>query len=317
MIPKISVIIPVYNAALYITRCITSLCQQTLEEVEFLIVNDCTPDNSIELAKTIINSFPNRKKLFKIIDHQSNKGVAQARQTGLNNSTGEYIIHCDPDDWVEKTWLEELYNEIERTKADIVSCDFLVEYADSIEYKPQKTRDNSIDALKIGLVNDIWGACWNKLIKSSIIKNNVYFVPDLNYQEDLLFVYKALQHCKTVRHISLPLYHYNKTNETSITNNLRLEIIKNKFIIKNEIINAELDSDIRETIKNDICKNYEIIELWISANVSNREFRRLFNPFRSTLWKRYDLNFCWKLLIGSMDVGLGCIIRHLYLKYKR
>lgn len=317
MNPIISVIIPVYNAALYITRCITSLCQQTVEDVEFIIVNDCTPDNSIDLAKTVINSFPNRKKQFKIIDHLNNKGVAQARQTGLDNANGEYIIHCDPDDWVENTWLEELYNEIKRTSADLVSCDFMVDYANKSEYKSQLPKDDSVNTLKIGLANEIWGGCINKLIKSNLIKNKISFIPGLNYQEDLLFIYKTLQHCITVSHVCLPLYHYDKTNEASITNDLRLDLIKNKFIVKNEIINAELNNDIREIIKNDICKNYEIIELWISPNVSNKNFRDLFKIFRSTLWKRSDLNLIWKLLIFSMDVGLGYVIRHLYLKYKR
>ena len=101
--PKISVIITIYNSENYITPCVNSLFNQTLEEIEYIFINDATQDNSIEKLHCIIGDFPNRKPSVKIINLNKNKGVSNARRIGLENATGEYIIHCDSDDWsIEK-----------------------------------------------------------------------------------------------------------------------------------------------------------------------------------------------------------------------
>ena len=104
--PKISVIIPVYKVAAYIKRCAESLLSQTLSSVEFIFVDDASPDNSIDLLRDLISFFPDRD--VKIITHDVNKGLPSARNTGLKEAQGEFIYHCDSDDWVEVDILEKM-----------------------------------------------------------------------------------------------------------------------------------------------------------------------------------------------------------------
>lgn len=108
---KISVIIPIYNVERFITRCAISLMKQTLkEDVEFIFVDDATPDRSIDLLQEVINQYPERRNQVRLIRHAKNKGLPAARNSGLKVAVGEYIFHCDSDDWLELDMLETLYD---------------------------------------------------------------------------------------------------------------------------------------------------------------------------------------------------------------
>ena len=119
---KVSVIIPFYKVERYIKRCATSLLTQTLDDVEFIFVDDASPDSSRDILLSVIKEHP--EKAVTILTHQSNKGLPAARNTGLGVATGDYIYHCDSDDWLEPDMLEKLVGSAERNDADIVYCDF-------------------------------------------------------------------------------------------------------------------------------------------------------------------------------------------------
>jgi glycosyltransferase involved in cell wall biosynthesis len=106
---KISVVVPVYNVAKYIERCVCSLMEQTLNDIEYIFVNDCTPDNSIEILKQTLKRYPHRKYDVKIIHHCHNQGPFETRNSGLVVATGEFISYCDSDDWVDVAMYESLY----------------------------------------------------------------------------------------------------------------------------------------------------------------------------------------------------------------
>ena len=124
MAAKVSIIIPVYGVEKYIERCAISLFEQTLDDIEYIFVNDCTPDRSIEILKDVLNRFPNRVSQVHILNMPYNSGQAAVRKLGIENATGEYIIHCDSDDWVELTAYEKLYKCAITNNSDIVFCDF-------------------------------------------------------------------------------------------------------------------------------------------------------------------------------------------------
>lgn len=107
--PKVSVIIPVYGVEKYIERCARSLFEQTLEDMEFIFVDDSTRDNSIDILLEVINEYPQRKNQIKILTHEVNKGLPAARQTGIKAAKGDYIAHCDSDDWVTPNAYQEMY----------------------------------------------------------------------------------------------------------------------------------------------------------------------------------------------------------------
>ena len=122
--PKVSVIIPVYNVEKYIERCARSLFGQTLDDIEYIFIDDCSTDNSIFIMQNILEEYPKRKNSVKIIRHSVNKGVGQTRQDGIDVASGQYLIHCDPDDWVDASIYQKLYSEAILKSAEMVICDF-------------------------------------------------------------------------------------------------------------------------------------------------------------------------------------------------
>ncbi|MBJ6911351.1 glycosyltransferase family 2 protein, partial [Vibrio cholerae] len=121
--PSISVIMPVYNTEMYIERAIVSLMEQTLQNIQFIIIDDGSNDDSLEIIKSVMSRYPERQKQLTLISRE-NRGVAFTRAEGLAIADGEYIIHMDSDDFVAITWLESLYCKALEESADVVICDF-------------------------------------------------------------------------------------------------------------------------------------------------------------------------------------------------
>lgn len=124
---NISVIIPIYNVEQYIERCLYTLFNQTLMDIEYIFVDDASTDNSIKLVEQILNNYPKREKNVKLLRFNKYKGVAEAKKIGILNSTGEYIIHCDLDDYIELDMYKVMYMEAINKKVDIVSCNYWIE----------------------------------------------------------------------------------------------------------------------------------------------------------------------------------------------
>lgn len=118
---------------MYRTMC-TFAFEQTLSSIEFIFVNDYSPDNSVSILQSVLNQYPNRSPHTKIVHHEYNRGLAAARNTGRSIAQGEYIIDCDSDDWVERNMYELMYQKAKKTNADIVICDWNEIYATTTKY---------------------------------------------------------------------------------------------------------------------------------------------------------------------------------------
>ena len=125
---KVSIVVPIYGVEKYIERCARSLFEQTYEDIEYVFVNDATLDNSIQKLNEIIDKYSHRREHIKVLSHKENKGLPAARNTGLSVVTGEYIYHCDSDDWIEKDMIQSLCEKVIQEKADIVWCDWYISF---------------------------------------------------------------------------------------------------------------------------------------------------------------------------------------------
>lgn len=216
---KISVCIPVYGVEKYIELCAHSLMRQTLKNgIEFIFINDCTKDNSIEILKRVISHYPLRKNQCHIIENKTNLGIAATRNEALKYATGEYIIYCDSDDWVEENMYECMYSEAKIKNADVVGCDFVMEYVSKSDLIPQKFLSTGKECVKSLLNDDLHCGTWNKLIKREIyIKSGIRFPSGINMWEDVATIIPLMYFCDKVCYINQPLYHYRQTNITSYT----------------------------------------------------------------------------------------------------
>ena len=162
--PKISVIVPIYNVSAFIGRCVESLMMQTLDDVEFIFVDDATPDNSMMALKEILACHPEREGRVKILHHEQNQGLPAARNTGMHEATGEYIFHCDSDDYVEPDMLARLYETAKEKQADFVWCDWYLTLANSERYMKQPEYATAEEALRSMMAGGMKYNVWNKLV---------------------------------------------------------------------------------------------------------------------------------------------------------
>ena len=228
MAPKISVIIPIYQVEDYIERCLHSLLCQTLDDIEYIFVNDASPDTSIERIKQICSKYPLRRNI-KIIEHKKNCGVAAARNTGIVNATGDYVVFCDGDDWVELDMYEKLYMKAVSEDYDIVACDFSMHFSDHTEmFTTVDSCSDKIFLLKKYMMCG-WTVLWNFIAKRSLYYNyDIRFYENCNFGEDYGVSVRLMNSATSYARISEPLYHYNRCNENSIVNKSNIRSKKDK-----------------------------------------------------------------------------------------
>ena len=213
--PLVSVIVPVFNASGTINKCLRSLLGQTMRNIEIILVDDGSTDDS----GSICNRYARSDSRIVCI-HKPNGGTASARQAGIEKASGVYMIHADPDDWVEKNMLEELYSKAVEEKADMVICDYFVNYSSKSRYISQKPSSYRPEEIVDELFHRLHGSLWNKMIKTSCYRNNsITFQKGVNYCEDKLFNIKLLMDgVNKVSYIHRAYYHYVQ-NSGSYTGN--------------------------------------------------------------------------------------------------
>jgi glycosyltransferase involved in cell wall biosynthesis len=218
MTPQVSILVPVYNVSKCIERCAHSLFKQTFENIEYVFVNDCTPDDSIEKLVKIIEQYPQRKEQVKIINLPENKGIAFVRNTLIDAATGKYILFADSDDYLEPDMVELLYNKAEEEGADITVCDFSKEYNSKKKSVIFENKVYSNDNLQSFFKNQISGGLWDKLIlREFYLSRNIVLPVGLNTREDRFILVQLFFATNKVAKVDKVLYHYVQ-NSNSITN---------------------------------------------------------------------------------------------------
>lgn len=209
--PKVSVIIPVYKAEKYIRRCINSLEKQSLDDFEVLLVDDGSPDR----CGIICDEYAANDSRIRVF-HQENFGVSASRQVGLDHARGEYVIHTDPDDWIEPQMLLKLYEKAKEHDSDVVICDYYVNTALREYVIKQEPSDLNHMTVLSELFQQLHGSCCNKLVKRACyMKYKVSFPTDVSYCEDLSFWVCLLKHPVSIAYLPEAFYHYVQ-HDTSI-----------------------------------------------------------------------------------------------------
>lgn len=219
MTTMISVIVPVYNVGRYIERCARSLFEQTLRDIEYIFIDDCSPDDSVVIIKNLLNEYPDRAKMTRIIRMPKNSGLAAVRKYGIIEAQGDYIIHCDSDDWVDKDLYEIMYNEAIRSDADVVVCPIRDEYKDYGVTRPQTDLPKTCKEVAQNWWKKSVGMfCWNKLVKRNIYTDNeLYSFDGVNMWEDNGLMLRVFFYANGLSQINGPVYHYNQANIGAIT----------------------------------------------------------------------------------------------------
>lgn len=209
---KVSVILPVYGVADYIVKCTESLLAQTLQEMEFLFVDDRGPDNSIELLKQTIKRHP-REKQFRILKPDHNLGAGMARNYAIPEAKGEYIAFVDSDDWIEPDMFERLYNRAkEQGNTDLCMCQASKDYLDStpseILSNPDVAEGEFSHDKRAFFLTHYVSYFWTFIYKRELIEEYVIRYPEDRSADDSFFLACALMTAKSIARVDAPFYHY-------------------------------------------------------------------------------------------------------------
>lgn len=224
---KISIIVPIYNAEKYIAKCVESLLNQNFDSIEYIFINDCTPDRSIEILNSLIEKYPHRMQDIKIIHNEENKGSGYSRKRGMQLATGEYTIQIDSDDWVELEMCKQLYQKAVEVNADIVTCDYFHYKKDKEIYVCQEYSENSFLDFKAILSGKLHGSLCNKLIKRELYTIHAIYPPEnFSLYEDKITTLPLFLKAKNVAYVNQAFLHYRQ-HDTSMTNKT---IVNDKII---------------------------------------------------------------------------------------
>ena len=214
--PKVSVIIPFYKVEAFVERCTRALMEQSLQEVEFIFVDDASLDGSRAIVERVVAEYDRN---VRILTHPMNRGLPAARNTGLAEAQGEFIWHCDSDDWPEPTMLEEMYKAATENTADFVYCDFYLDFGTSRRVMVNPSYTNPEQMVKEGFLAGLMKYnVWNKLVRRSLFTESGLRFPEGHAMgEDMTMILLAT-HAKRTAHIGKPLYHYMKLNGNAYSN---------------------------------------------------------------------------------------------------
>lgn len=230
----ITVIIPIYNTANYLQRCIDSITSQELDEIELIFIDDCSTDNSFEELNKILGS--EKIKNVKVIQNKSNLGSGETRNIGIKKACGDYIIFVDSDDYITPNYFSELKNVAKKESADIVIFDYTEIYKDKSVYKhcrPSKLKERIIADL---IESKMHNSLCNKLIKRSLfLDNNIFIQKGMSMFEDKSICFKLFEYANIISYIPKSLYLYDRTRENSLTRQNQANNISNAAILLNVI----------------------------------------------------------------------------------
>lgn len=224
--PKVSVIVPIYGVEKYIGQCARSLMEQTLDDMEFIFVNDATKDESMKVLDRTLAEYPNRISQVKIIQHEVNLGLPAARRSGLQAASGSYFIHCDSDDWMDKEMYAAMYEKAISDNLDMVVCDFYTDPENGVIWR-QYESDKSDYISDLIMSRSTVSNC-NKLVKKSVVDWDCYIWSEDNMGEDIIAAIQYAYYSKQIGYIHTPFYYYRRRND-SISGTTSVEEVTKKI----------------------------------------------------------------------------------------
>lgn len=284
---KISVVVPVYNASNTIERCVDSIMSNKFDDLEVILIEDCSKDDSLNKCKSLAEKYPQ----VRCVHNEVNRGVSYTRNRGLDEATGEYIMFVDSDDWVAPNYYALFDNAINQNPDSLIICGY-VNHDEMMNGRKDDIcySEKSSDLLKLDLkdeIKNIYDKCllqqlWNKIFVTKIIKeNNIRFDESISIGEDLRLIlqYITLSKISSVVFINEPLYHYMRDQKDSLMYKVGTESVEEP--LKNlrslyEIMGYDKDL-IEKTIAEDRNKQIGVYAYLIlhNAGMKLREKKRL------------------------------------------
>lgn len=315
---KISVIVPVYNAENYLSKCLESIIKQTYSCLEIILIDDGSTDSSYKIMENYKKK-DNRILLF----HKENSGVSATRNLGIKKMTGEYVVFVDSDDWIDEDYLERIYKIIKETKSDFVKTGYTVNH----NYEEGKVNyffDESIKEIEKEKIvdyfltnSDLNSSCMQLISKKILDQNKILFQENFIYGEDMLFTFQVMQHAKKIIWLKNAGYHCY-SNSDSITRQINKEVCIKKcndsyYTYQNFYSYTDNKDLVSSVIYSKINSNlYAYVKC---SNCSYSCFLSMINDISFVNFKNLDLYFNSKYIKNPINCFLITLLRNK--KYKK
>lgn len=218
---RVSLLVPVYGVEKYIGQCAASLFGQTYGDIEYVFVDDCTPDDSIRVLKEVASRYPERENQIRIIRHERNRGLGAARKTALQAATADYVMHIDSDDYLALDAVHQLVAEQQHSGADIVTGGFSYHYENGHEEHFLYPALDRSTTLKLMLIqNTLMPHIWGRLVKKSLyVDHDIWPIEGINMAEDLALTPRLIMVAANISYIKGSIYRYRINSGASTFSN--------------------------------------------------------------------------------------------------
>ena len=277
---KVSVIIPVYNVEQYLRQCLDSVINQTFKDIEIIVVNDCSPDNSLQ----IIKEYQQKDDRIVLVDLKQNVGLGFARNEGMKVAKCKYITFVDSDDWVTKDYVEVLYNTIEKYQYDVISPDFY-EYDDITQKVSKSKHPKNFYNINISTINIKQKLLCCEHIHYARKIYNLRFLKDnnitfkINKFEDTLFIWEIILKTNRFMFIDDKIYYYRVNRKGSIMTNQNSELLNNInlfYALKDLIYKDDNNKKYFDSVLNFFIMNRVLDFAWRNS----KDFYNLYPKFK-------------------------------------
>ncbi|ATA68509.1 glycosyltransferase, group 2 family protein [Capnocytophaga cynodegmi] len=315
---KTTVIIPIYKAEIFIERCLNSVFNQDLDDVEYILINDCTPDKSFEIAKQKAAD-SERKNDIKLIENETNLGIGKSRRKGMLAASGKYVIQIDSDDWIERNMLSTLYKKAEEEKSDVVTCDYYISFLNGKrKYRKEEYKadiDYNVKSIMLGRVHP--SLCNTLVRREFYLKNGFIPTGEVDMGEDFETMFKVFLTTSKVAYVAQPFLHYTQYNTNSITKTM------NASHIEDTIHSIRIFEKILEQTNGRYEEAFKIMLIfWKKMFLLDRQYAKYFYTVRPDvnkfeyLFSDNGYGFFQKITISFSLLHLPFITRVIYKTYR-
>lgn len=214
---KVSILVPIYKVEMFLERTLDSIFTQSYSNIDYVFVNDCSPDNSLQVLKNTIARYGIEESRYTIVNHQKNEGIAVSRADCLTKAKGDYVYFVDSDDWIEKDAVKKMVAATKEGTIDIVGCDFMKDYmSGKTTYHHENYAATCRENLLRCLNYDIATVLWKLLIRRSLF-DNFTITPHVDIVEDYIMSVKLYYYAESFAAIPQAYYHYVQYNQARVS----------------------------------------------------------------------------------------------------
>ena len=285
---KVSILVPFYKVENYVGRCVDSLFSQTYKNIEYIFVNNCSPDRSMEVINSFIEKYGVADQC-KMIVHEQNQGISASRNDCLDNMTGDYFLFVDSDDYIDQDMVERLVEAAMKENADIAGCGYVEEFSDHSVAHPQKYTNDHNEMMRAITLLTIKGVMWKLLVRSTIVtehRDEVRFIVDKYMVDDYLFCCQLFYYAKRYASVDRCMYHWIQYNPNNYTHTTIFAVESQAAAIR-KVEEFYREKGVYEVVAESMLQRKFISKLPLLLDKSCRDVR---------LWRKLfpECNYIWR-----------------------